>query len=149
MKYDEVEAAFKSRVDALCLSWLGDGNKHPAPPFYVGNPLAIDAARLPQVASWLDSLAVNHDLVQSMAKLGTPAKGAESWSALSSHFAAFQADQTAAIAAAKASDVDGWTTHAGAADKERDDILSGLVTSGFPFSDSCQVVFARGGYHGE
>jgi hypothetical protein len=149
MKYDEVEAAFKAKVDALCQSWLADANKHPAPSFYVGNPMAIDAARLPQVASWLDSLAVNHDLIQSVAKLGAPAKGAQSWSALGTHFAAFQADQTAAIAAAKASDLNGWTTAAGAADKERDEILSGLITSGFPFSDSCQVVFTRGAYHGE
>lgn len=116
---------------------------------YVGNPLAIDAARLPQVASWLDSLAVNHDLVQSVAKLGTPTKGAQSWSELSKHLVAFQADQTAAIAAAKASDLNGWTSHALAADKERDEILSGLITSGFAFSDLCQVVFARGAYHGE
>ena len=83
-----------------------------------------------------------------MNKLGAPANGAKSWST-SLPLAAFQADQTAAIAAAKASDLNGWTTHAVAADKDRDAILSGLITSGFPFSDLCQVVFARGGYHGE
>jgi hypothetical protein len=148
VKSDPVDAAFKTKVDALCLSWLADNNKHPAP-FYMGNPVAVTASQLPQAGVWLDSLAVNHELVESMKKLGAPAKGAEAWSTLSSRFAAFQADQTAAITAAKASDLNGWTTQAVAADKDRDAILSGLITSGLPFSDPCQIVFARGGYHGE
>ena len=148
VKSDPVDAAFKTKVDALCQSWLADGNKHPAP-FYMGNPVAVTASQLPQAGVWLDSLAVNHELVESMKKLGAPAKGAEAWSTLSSRFAAFQADQTAAITAAKASDLNGWTIQAVAADKDRDAILSGLITSGLPFSDPCQIVFARGGYHGE
>ena len=68
---------------------------------------------------------------------------------MSSRFAAFQADQTAAIAAAEGVGSERLDHSAVAADKDRDAILSGLITSGFPFSDLCQVVFARGGYHGE
>ena len=44
VKSDPVDAAFKTKVDALCQSWLADGNKHPAP-FYMGNPLAVTASQ--------------------------------------------------------------------------------------------------------
>ena len=89
VKVDPVDKAFKAKVDSLCLAWLADGNKHP-PPFYMGNPLSLTAAQLPQAGAWLDSLAVNHELVESMSKLGVPGTGTESWSSLLSDFKAFQ-----------------------------------------------------------
>jgi hypothetical protein len=146
-KVDPVDKAFKAKVDALCQAWLADGNKHP-PPFYMGNPLALTAAQLPQAGAWLDSLAVNHELVESMSKLGTPAKATESWSSLLSDFKAFQGLQTAAIAAAKSSDLSAWTAQATTTDSAREAILSDLLRAGFPSSDPCQIVFTRGSFHG-
>lgn len=147
VKVDPVDKAFKAKVDSLCVAWLADGNKH-QPPFYMGNPLALTAAQLPQAGAWLDSLAVNHELVDSMSKLGAPGTGTESWSSLLSDFKAFQEHQTAAIAAAKSSDVNAWTTQAAAADGARDTVLTGLLRAGLPFSDPCQIVFTRGSFHG-
>jgi hypothetical protein len=144
---DPVEKAFKAKVDALCIAWLADGNKHP-PPFYMGNPLALTAAQLPQAGAWLDSLEVNREVVESTSKLGAPAQGTESWSTLLSDFKAFQEHQTAAIAAAKSSDLNAWTTQATAADSAREAVLSGLTRAGLPSSDPCQVVFSRGSFHG-
>ena len=147
VKVDPVDKAFKAKVDALCIAWLADGNKH-QPPFYMGNPMALTAAQLPQAGAWLDSLAVNHEVAESTSKLGAPATGTESWSTLLSDFKVYQEHQTAAIAAAKASDLSAWTTEATAADNARGTILSDLTRAGLPFNDSCQVVFAQGAYHG-
>ena len=74
VKVDPVDKAFKAKVDALCQAWLADGNKH-QPPFYMGNPMALTADQLAQAGAWLDSLAVNHELVESASKLGAPATG--------------------------------------------------------------------------
>ena len=147
VKVDPVDKAFKAKVDALCQAWLADGNKH-QPPFYMGNPMALTADQLAQAGAWLDSLAVNHELVESASKLGAPATGTESWSTLLSDFKALQEHQTAAIAAAKSSDLNAWTTQATAADNARDTILSDLTRAGLPSTDQCQIVFTRGSFHG-
>ena len=145
VKVDPVDKAFKAKVDALCIAWLADGNKH-QPPFYMGNPMAVTAVQLPQAGAWLDSLAVNHEVVESTSKLGAPAQGTASWSSLLSDFKAYQEHQTAAIAAAKSSDTGAWTTQATAADTAREAILSDLTRAGMPFSSPCQIVFTRGSY---
>jgi hypothetical protein len=147
VKVDPVDKAFKAKMDALCQGWVADANKHHAP-FYMGSPLGLTAAQLPQAGSWLDSLAVNHELVESTSKLGAPAQGTEPWSSLLSDFKAFQEHQTAATAAAKSSDQNAWTTHVTAVESARDAIVSDLIRSGFPYRDQCQIVFARDAYNG-
>ena len=148
VKVDPVDNAFKAKAEALCIAWLADRNKH-QPPFYMGNPTAVTAAQLPQAGAWLDSLAVNHEVAASTSKLGAPAQGTESWSSLLSDFKAYQEHQTAAIAAAKSSDLGAWTTNATAADSARAAVLSGLTRAGLPASSPCQIVFLPGsGFHG-
>lgn len=94
------------------------------------------------------SLAVNHEVVERMSKLGAPAQGTESWSSLLPDFKAFQDHHTAAITAAKSSDLSAWTTEATAADSARDAMLSDLTRAGIGFNDPCQIVFTRGSFHG-
>jgi hypothetical protein len=147
-KSDPVDAAFRARVGTLCQGWLTDINKH-GPPFYMGNPLALTSAQLPQAGSYLDSLAINHDLVSSTSNLGSPSAGQESWSTLRSDFTEFQKDQAAAIAAAKASDLAGWVASASAADATRKTIVDDLGRAGFIVGDLCRIPFAQPAYHGE
>jgi hypothetical protein len=147
VKEDPVDTAFKVKVDAVCAAWVADGIKH-QPPFYMGNPLAITQDQLPQAATYLDSLSVNHDLVKNTSDVGTPNMGKDAWSTLRADFEAFQKAETAAIAAAKASDLAAWTTQASAAEKARDAILNDLHTAGFHGRDPCQDVFVRGAFHG-
>jgi hypothetical protein len=142
VKVDPVDAAFKAKVDALCQRWLADPNRSKAP-FYMGNPLSLTAAQLPEAGSWWDSLAVNHELVGSMSQLVAPAKGTDSWSSLLSDFKAFQDRMTASIAAAKASDLSGWSTQVSATESAKEAIRSDLTRGGFSFNDPCQIVFAR------
>lgn len=147
-KLDPVDPPFRAKMNSLCQAWLADGNQKP-PPFYMGNPLGLTREQLPPAASYLDALALNHDLLSSTSKLGTPAAGAEAWSTLRSAFETYQQHQNAAIAAAKAADLTAWTTDASAADGTRDAILSDLGRAGFPANDSCRVLFSRATYHGE
>ena len=147
-KSDPVDTAFKTKVGTLCQGWLTDVNKH-GPPFYMGNPMAITRAQLPQAGSYLDSLAMNHDLVSSTSNLGSPSAGQESWSRLRSDFAEFQKDQAAAITAARASDLAGWVASASAADATRKTIVDDLGRAGFTANDLCRIAFAQPEYHGD
>lgn len=133
---------FRTTMSSLCVTWVVDANKKP-PSFYMGNPLALTRDQLPEAATYLDSLAVNHDLVSSASKLGAPGAGAEVWSALRSDFEVYQQHQSAAIAAAKASDLAAWTTVASAVERARDAITGDLRRAGFPANDPCQLVFGR------
>lgn len=135
-------------MDSLCRGWLTDLNEH-GPPFSMGNPMALTSAQLRQAGSYLNSLAMNHDLVSSTSDLGSPSAGRESWSTLRSDFAEFQKDQAAAIAAAKASDLAGWVGSASAADATRKTIVDDLGRAGFAVGDLCRIAFAQPEYHGE
>ncbi len=142
-----VDGAFTKSVDAWCQVLLADTVNH-QPPFYMGNPVAITREQLPEVGRHLDSLAMNHTLVTGSAALGLPQSGQAAWSQVLADFTAFQTSESAAISAAKASDLAAWTTQSTAVEQARDAILGDLSSAGLGGNHICTQLFGRGSYHG-
>jgi hypothetical protein len=132
-----VDAAFRSRADAVCASSLAVRRRHPFP-LKNFNPTAHPTPfQLTVVADYFTTYGTAAQTNNGLARLGEPAHGTATWDALRALLRQDEATGSAQITIARSGDVSGFvaSVHRGARLHAR--IVSVGRTAGFPASSAC------------
>ncbi len=131
-----MDAAFITRADAVCQSYDAYNAANPFP-FTDFDPFKPDAARLPAIGEFFDRNPNNHTLVTELTALGEPATGGPSWHTVLGEVRTSTQLAQAQIAAAKATNVQAFTTNVAQTQNERLSLFQAWAGAGFGPQDSC------------
>ena len=132
-----IDAAFRARADLVCASALRIRARHPFPlPNF--NPTDHPTkSQLMTVADYFSAYGTAASTYAALARLGVPAKGAETWRSLLALLAQDKANAAAQINVARSGDVKGFVASVHAGERMHARIVNAGRAAGFADSSAC------------
>lgn len=137
-----IDPAFVTRANSACVPYKKWNDTHPngvpIAGFNVNHP---DPRILVQAADWFDKVPLYHTFTPTIAALGQPTTGIQSWTALTNEVDRLQQDWTVQIEAARRGDAATWTKQFNDEGILTAQISLDLTKLGFTADEPCAQLF--------